>query len=193
MNIYVINRPDRPERLVHCREELRKQNLNAHYFEAVIAKPGWSGCATSHLAIMEKNRNEVAYMILEDDVLFLGDYHSAVEEALRELPPDWDMLSLGCSPQEPFERYSDHLFKMGKAWCLHAVIYHNRKGGATEFILNNTYNINKIDVFYSQEVYPKYNCYTIFPILSTQIQYQSDTCKRSDVSTIVKQYAKFCI
>jgi hypothetical protein len=193
MNLYIINRSDRPERLRHAREELRKQNLNAHLFEAIIDKPGWRGCRDSHLQLLEKNKKEVAWMCLEDDALFLGDFHSSVEQAIRELPPDWDLLSLGCSPQEPFKRYSEHLFEMGKAWCTQALIWRNREGGAVEHILKNRERINKIDVFFVEEVYKQFNCFVIFPLLVTQLQFPSDTCLRSDVSTIVKQFNKFCI
>jgi hypothetical protein len=131
--------------------------------------------------------------VLEDDVLFLGDYHTAVEQAMSELPSNWDMLLLGASPQEPFQKYSEHLFKMGKAWCLHAVIYHTRYNGAVEYILSNKNQIKKIDVFYSDFVYPNFNCFTITPMLCTQSdKFNSDNCKRSDVSTLLTNFNKYC-
>lgn len=192
MTTYLINREDRPQRLAHAREQLQTQNLNAHVFKAIVGSPGWKGCATSHLSIMERCRNEETFTVFEDDVLFLGDYHSAVELAMEELPHNWDLLSLGCSPQEPFERYSEHLFKMGKSFTTHAIIWHTRYNGAVEHILSHKRDIKKIDVFFSEFVYPNFNCFVSYPLLVTQAQFKSDTCTRSDVSTIEKNFNKYC-
>jgi len=193
MQSYIINRQDRPERLNHAREELSKQQLNARVFKAFITKPGWLGCRDSHLAVMEKCKEEDMFLILEDDILFLGDFHTALDEVSGELPSDWDCLFLGASPQEPFERYSPHLFKMGKAWCAHAIVWHNRPNGAIEYILSHKSDINKIDVFFANEIFPKFNCFLIYPLLVTQVQFKSDTCTRSDVSTIAKNYSLYVI
>jgi GR25 family glycosyltransferase involved in LPS biosynthesis len=194
MITYLINREDRPQRLAHAREQLQAQNLNAHVFKAIVGSPGWKGCRDSHVSLMERCRNEETFQILEDDVLFLGDYHSAVENAMWELPNEWDALFLGASPQEPFERYSEHLFKMGKAFTTHAIIWHTRYKGAVEFILSNKKDIHKIDVFFNDFIYSNFNCYCIYPLLCIQSgSFSSDTCKVSDVSTISKNYNLFCI
>ena len=67
---------------------------------------------------------------LEDDCVFrdLG----YLEQALSELPEDWDIVYLGANlvcwnngePQP--ERYSKHLFRIRNAWTTHAIGY-NRK------------------------------------------------------------------
>ena len=158
-----------------------------------MGTPGWKGCRDSHLAIMDKCSNEEMFQILEDDLLFLGDYYSAVERAMGELPPDWDALFLGCSPQEPFIKHSEHLFRMGKSYTTHAIIWRNRQKGAVEYILDNSDKIAKIDVFFAEHIYPNFNCFVIYPLLVTQTQFKSDTCTRSDVSTIQKNFNKYCI
>jgi GR25 family glycosyltransferase involved in LPS biosynthesis len=193
LKTYLINRDDRPERLAHAREELIKQNLNAHVFKAIVTSPGWIGCRDSHMHIMELCRNEVSFLILEDDVLFLHDFYENIMQAMEELPENWDALFLGASPQEPFERYSEHLFKMGKAYTTHAIIWHPRHEGAVEYILSHKHHIKKIDMFFTQEVFPKFNCFLINPLLVTQRQFKSDTCHNSDVSTIALNYNKYCI
>lgn len=188
-NVYVINREDRPERLGYIGWP------DANIFNAIITKPGWKGCRDSHLAIMNKCKNENEFFIFEDDVDFLWNspnFCNYFWNMISELPEDWDCLSLGLSPQEPFERYSEHLFKIGKAWCLHATMWNNREGGAVEYILTHKEEIGKIDVFLSEKVYPNFNCFVGYPILCTQKQFPSDTCGKSDVSTIVKNYNKYC-
>ncbi len=67
---------------------------------------------------------------LEDDCQFRELGH--LDQALSELPPDWDILYLGANlvcwnngePQP--ERFSDHLWRVRAAWTTHAVAYHQR-------------------------------------------------------------------
>ena len=193
MNIYVINRSDRPQRLSDVREELSSQNLNAHVFSAVIAKPGWVGCTESHLAIMEKCKGEKTYMILEDDVRFrFANIMWWVSGNMEALPSDWDCLYLGGSPQEPQEKYSDKLFRARHVKCTHAIVWNNRPNGAVEYILSHRSDIKKIDVYLANVIQMNFNCFLARPLLATQHQYLSDTCKKSDVSTIITNYFKYC-
>jgi hypothetical protein len=189
---YCINLDRRADKWAYARTEFERMGIRVKRFSAFDTRPGWVGCRDSHIAIMELCRGENMLTIYEDDVQFLATQQD-IALAFMELPADWDMLSLGCSPQEPFERYSEHLFKMGKAWTTHAIIWRNRKGGAVEYILANKDRIKKIDVFFAEEIYPQFNCFVAYPLAVTQTQFQSDTCKRSDVSTIITQYNKFCI
>ena len=194
MITYVINRSDRPQRLRDTIEELKRVDLNAKRFSAIINKRGWKGARDSHLAVMELCKDENMFMVLEDDVKFLSPPNGLIDTAMRQLPDDWDMLYLGCSPQKPQERYSDNLFRVNHAWCLHAVIWHNREGGAMEYMLNHRGDINKIDVYLSEVIHPLFNCFTIFPMVATQrVTGESDTCHRSDVSTIEINYTKYCV
>jgi GR25 family glycosyltransferase involved in LPS biosynthesis len=194
MNCHVINLDRRPERWIMVRDTLYDLGFKVTRFSAIDKKPGWCGCRDSHLALLESNRIEKYVLIFEDDIEFLVPKPiSSIYKCLDELPVDWDALFLGASPQEPFERYSERLFKMGKAFCTHAIIWHNRKGGAVEYILDHKDEIGKIDVFFSEHIYSNYNCFLIAPLLITQYQSRSDCCKRSDLSTIVKNYEKFCI
>jgi GR25 family glycosyltransferase involved in LPS biosynthesis len=195
MKSYVINLNRRPDRWVVVREELNSHGFNLTRFSAIDTKPGWRGCAASHLAIMEECKNEVAFFVWEDDVQFIYDKETTnlvLNKALQQIPSDWDCLFLGASPQEPQERYSDNLFRLKNAFCTHSILWHNREGGAMEYILKNRDKINKIDVFFSQEIFPIFNCYLVFPLLCSQHQTQSDCCKVSDLSTIAKNYAKYC-
>ena len=162
-------------------------------FSLVLAfdeKPGWVGCKKSHLYILRESSERI-FAVYEDDVQFLlGE--KDIRIAMDELPEDWDMLYLGASPQEPFYRYSPHLFKMGMSWTTHAIIWNRRQGGAIEYILQHEDEIGKIDVFLSEQVHPKFNCFLVSPLICTQKQTQSDCCKRSDLSSIVRNYNRYC-
>jgi GR25 family glycosyltransferase involved in LPS biosynthesis len=191
MKSYCINLNRRADRWVLVREEFAKQGLHVTRFTAIDEKPGWVGCRESHLAVMEICKDEEIFAVFEDDVTFIEDM-SYVNEAMSQLPKNWDALFLGASPQEPQERYSDNLFKLSNAWCTHSIIWHNRPNGAVEYILKHRQEIKKIDVFFSVAIYPNFNIFLMNPLICTQIQTQSDCCKRSDLSTIQFNYSKFC-
>ncbi len=191
MWVYCINLERRTDKLEYVKGEFARMGIKGvEYFKAFDTKPGWRGCRDSHLAIMELCKEGEMFCVFEDDVKFLTS--NELPNFFEELPLDWDCLFLGASPQEPFEQYSENLYKMGKAWTTHAIIWHNREGGAVEYILANKDRISKIDVFFVKEIYPKFNCFLTRPLVATQVQFQSDTCKRSDVSTIVTNYNKYC-
>jgi GR25 family glycosyltransferase involved in LPS biosynthesis len=196
MKTYVINRQDRPDRLHDVRIELENQGLNAHRFEAIIDKIGYKGCTKSHLAIMEQCQNNSQYLILEDDAEFLHPKTTTeliLKGALEQLPSDWDALFLGCSPQEPQERYSNNLFRLRKAKTSHAILWHNRPNGAVQYILSHKHDIKKWDRYLYEVIMPKFQVYCTYPMLITQKQSASNVSKRSDCSTILKNFNKYCI
>ncbi len=184
--IYCINLDRRKDKWLHAQEEFRKRDLSVQRFSAIDG--GWRGCRDSHLAVMDMHRKDQdeKHVTFEDDVLFLLD-------RTIEVSDKWDFLSFGCSPQEPLEQFSEDLFILNKkALCMHAYAINNRHG-LIDFVLNNRQNIGKIDVWFSENVYtnPAFKCYLSYPLICTQKQFSSDTCKVSDVSTIEKNYAKF--
>lgn len=195
MDVYLINRTDRPERRKHAMAQFEEQNINAHVFPAVIKKPGWEGCRDSHLGCLVRIlASEEMGLVCEDDVLFVESIDIAFE-AMCELPVDWDILYLGCSPQEPMIRYSEHLYRVTKAWCTHAMLWNPRPNGAMEFIFDadDRDEIGKFDVFLSEQVMPKFNVFCVYPLVATQAEFPSDIARRSDVSTIAKNFNRFAV
>ena len=192
---YVINRKDRPERWDAVSAEFQRVGLKPTRFDAVITTPGWCGCRDSHIQAMRlgMETGDGCFGVFEDDVKFLTDPREFLVEAIWQLPTGWDALFLGASPQEPFQRVSRSLFRMGKAFCTHAIIWNTRPGGAVDYILEHEGEIKKIDQYFSEQIYPNFRCYLASPLVATQIQYQSDTCGRSDVTTIVTNFLKYCI
>jgi GR25 family glycosyltransferase involved in LPS biosynthesis len=194
MKTIVIHRHDRPERLQDLVEHLRIIGWDSFsVFDAIIDKPGWKGCRDSHLAVMEDYKDEVMFLVLEDDVRFVENT-SEIVSSLFQLPQDWDCLFLGVNPQEPQKRYSKNLFKLSKSFCTHSIIWHPRKGGAVEYILEHKAEIEKIDVFFCEKIFPNFNCFLTEPLVCVQSsKYNSDTCKKSDVGQISKNYSKYCL
>jgi hypothetical protein len=198
MTNYLINLKRREDRLDSAKKEFAEQWMFVERVEAFDLLPGWLGCLRSHLWIISRQvfavnngEGDDVFAIYEDDVKFLYANTAYVAlQAFNELPPDWDMLYLGCSPQESFERYSEHLYKMGKNHTTHAIIWHYRPGGAIDYILSKDWDM-KYDLLLSEYIHPKFNCFCTYPLLATQHQTSSDCCKRSDLSTIEHNYKKY--
>lgn len=189
--IYVINRQDRPDRLSDIREQLSMQSLNAHRFQAI--EGGWRGCRESHLTLLEKCKDDKMFLILEDDCLFVNDINPYLQMAIEQMPVKWDMLMLGGSPQKPQKRYSDNLFTARDVLTTHAILWHPRFNGAVDWILHHKDYVQKWDDFLVEWIQSCFNCYITSPLICTQKQTKSDIARRSDVSTITRNYDKYCI
>jgi len=191
MKTWIINLDRRYDKWIYMRKELERVDILAtNRFSGIDTKPGWRGCRDSHMQILEANKNEPQLMVLEDDCKFLEDTRY-IDIAMRQLPPDWDILYLGCSPRQPQEAYSRNLFRIKNAVCLHAYIITNHNG-CIDYVLEHRQEIKKIDDFFATVVQEKFNCFCVYPLLVTQLQFSSDTCSRSDVSTIEKNFTTYC-
>lgn len=194
MEKYIINLDRRPDKWDYTVKEFKRIGVSKKdliRFSAFDTKPGWIGCRDSHLAIMELCRDNKMFSIFEDDVLFLWNKNDTPMPAIFEIE-DWDCVYLGASPREPQERFSENLFRLKNAYTTHAIIWNNRPNGAVEYILNHKNDIRKWDVYLAEIIQPNFNCFITSKLIATQKQFQSDTCTRSDVSTIEKNYNQYC-
>lgn len=98
-----------------------------------------------------------------------------LQKALDELPEDWDVLYLGANitdgvfgiKEYPPTRYSDHLYRVPKAWTSHAIGY-SRKMAET---IANFYPVGDYHIFdnwLNEFVLPKYKCYLVNPMVAFQ-------------------------
>lgn len=188
---YVINLDKRVERWYYVREHMAEMGIKVTRFPAIEAKPGWVGCRESHLEILQKTPIGDIIAIYEDDVKFLQPW-SVVFNAMNQLPEDWHCLYLGASPKEPQERYSENLFKLRNAHVTHAIVWNVRHKGAVEYLLTHKSDIRKWDDYLATAIQTNFNCFLCYPLVATQRQFSSDTCGRSDVSTIERNYNLYC-
>jgi hypothetical protein len=189
MKVFCINLDRRSDKWAYVRIEFERMDIRVIRITGIDIKPGWVGCREGHLQIIENNRDEGMCMVFEDDVKFLEPWET-IERALSQLPIGWDMLYLGASPKEPQKRYSQNLFRLKNAHCMHAYIINN-SNGCMDYVLDHRQNIKKIDDYFATEIQSRFDCFITYPMAVTQIQFSSDTCQRSDVSTIHKNYLKF--
>jgi glycosyl transferase, family 25 len=176
MKAYCINLPERPERW----EQFQKQKFPfpVERFLAIRDIPGWKGCAKSHLKLMGEIK-EFPCAIFEDDCLMLDSWER-VEEVMKQLPENWDMLYLGATLNEQLERYSENLFKLKNAFTTHCIIY--RDSRVIDFMLKSDID-RKIDVFITKEVHTRFNCFVTYPMIATQRAGISDIGEKSKYVT----------
>lgn len=76
-------------------EEIRKHNSELW---SSIGPKGAIGCGMSHLLCWERiaNSDKDYSIILEDDVYFLDDFEEQLANAMQNVPPDFDVLYIGC-------------------------------------------------------------------------------------------------
>lgn len=197
MKTFVINLAERTDRMARIKEQLNAAYEPYERFEAIRAKPGWVGCRDSHLAVLDKvkhmrwNDDYHFILVLEDDVLFTPEWAKTLLKVRMFTPIGWDMLYLGCSPQSPLKKWNDYLYVVKDSLTAHAILYNNRQRGVIDYILACRDDIKKIDVFYKDVIQEQFRCFVPTTLLATQWQSQSDTCKRSDVSTIQKNFEKY--
>ena len=171
MRAFIINLDSRPDRL----ESFLKQSFpfEVERFPGVVAERGQDGCAASHLAVIGR-QTDFPFVVFEDDCMLIRPW-SIVEEAMSQLPADWDALWLGAMVKQRLKRYSCNLYRLKRAYSLHAVIYNTKR--MVDYIVTQHYRTNgeNLDVFYCHEVQARFNCFITYPIVATQ---------RSDVSDI---------
>jgi hypothetical protein len=112
---------------------------------------------------------------LEDDCTFRDLSH--LENALGELPSDWDIVYLGANlilwnnGEVAPERFSKHLFRVSCAWTTHAIGY-NKK--CVPFILENQPDVSeRMFDNYLSDLLPRLNAYIVAPMVAWQRPHHS--------------------
>jgi len=192
MRAFVINCKNSTERLRLFREN--RFPFEVEVFEALEGTTPADRDFVSglyHLAIM-KAQTEFPFAVFEDDCLLLQPW-SIVEEAMSQLPREWDALWLGATLQRPIKRYSDNLFRLIGGHALHAVIYNSKP--MVDYMVSNFKRdkFKVLDVLTAYHAQLHFNCYITYPIVATQRSCMSDINGRylDNYNEIIKAYNKF--
>jgi GR25 family glycosyltransferase involved in LPS biosynthesis len=168
---HLINLDNRPDRLEQSMKELEKLGIEdkVERFPAIQNDEGWRGCLASHFQILRfaTYRNHSAF-IFEDDVEFIHDFRTTIEEASKELKDiKFDMFYLGGNICNTITQISPHLGKLSHAQSTHAY-------GISIDNINKILNIvnenqNKVlDLIYSENIIPYMKCYITIPMACAQ-------------------------
>tara|TARA_Y100000389_G_scaffold204994_1_gene261748 strand:- start:11274 stop:11993 length:720 start_codon:yes stop_codon:yes gene_type:complete len=175
---FIINLDNRPDRWNHIVKEFEYMEWEYHRFPG-INTGSHVGCAKSHMAVallgIEKNLDYL--MVCEDDIFFLPHAKQHLEDCLKALDKvEWDMFHLAPSLHRPLKMdRNDCLIslrdvppkeeKHTKIYGLSAVIY--KKSLLSEVLKwplvfkewNNDGMMQAIDTFFSDYIYPNFNCF----------------------------------
>jgi len=201
--IFIINLKHRTDRREHILREMKKQNItNYEFFDAVRPtteevndwnptfchhvmrdvhpnkfdnyRRGQLGCLKSHLGVIKLalSRSYKRILVLEDDTEFIQPF-SNFHTFCKPLK-DYDMLYLAGSHVQPYK-------KIPKMKYIVKITGTNTTGSycigekAMHFFVANIIRYSKeVDVFYSQEMHPIFNCYCIVPHMAKQLDGYSD-------------------
>lgn len=173
---YLINLPERKDRLQKSTDELNKYNIPFEVFEATKHEDGRIGIFLTLKKMFEQaigKNYKKPILSLEDDVRFLANPNLIMNDVMSQLPADFHMLFLGCNHNAPLtQKYSDCLIKVTKAKALHAVVYSME---AIELLLPHMEKFEKsIDRTTRDVLQPLGKSYCTYPMIATQYNGYSD-------------------
>lgn len=168
---YLINLPRRTDRLQVSQRILQHHGIDFELCEAIDLQNGADGIRQTMIGLFTHILNNTEYeriLILEDDVDFLyPDVCAAIDNAIKELPNDFDLLFLGANVYKPLLPYSRNLLKLTGAVANHAVVY--TRNVMQELLTLYTDNPKSItDSLIDAHIVSRGTCYIINPMLAIQ-------------------------
>lgn len=116
-------------------------------------------------------------LLFEDDIMPLishGTFHETMNNALQQLPNDWDLFYLGGNCASGLQKfYSPNLLPVKMMYATHATAYSKK---AMEFVVNKTIN-EPIDNCLVRDFQPNKKIFITYPMLFTQSANYSDIGK----------------
>lgn len=166
MQIKLLTTKNRTDRLITSLKHLRDNNIEPTVFYAIEDHDRKLSFNKSMKHLMDSH--EETLMLFEDDVELRSINH--FEEAISQLPTDWELCYLGANLVDHIERYSNNLFRTYGAWTTHAVIYNNPKKLCADY---DDMNI-MFDDWLRTNIHPRGKSFVISPMIAWQRPSQSD-------------------
>lgn len=189
MKAFVINLDSRPDRMERFKEN--QFPFEVERFPGVVASCGEDGCTYSHLKILSEQK-EFPFVVFEDDFVLLQPW-SLIEQAMTQLPPDWDGLWISSNLRRPIQKYSKNLYRLIGGYASHGIIYGSKK--MVDYILtyHNTPSGKNLDIFYCHRLQKIFNCYVVSPLAGTQLSDYSDIAQvhTDNYNDIIKNWKRF--
>lgn len=105
-NPLVINLDRRTDRMEQFDKQAKELGINYERLQAVEATDPVLGCKLSHIAALNKYDSQVIF-VFEDDAEFVEGFQESFDQAMANVPDDWDMLYFGAYllKKEPVNMY----------------------------------------------------------------------------------------
>jgi len=167
MIAHVINLDHRKDKWRSSMNELAP-HFNLERVSAIQHEWGWVGLWQTFKKIFKECDGDL--LIFEDDATYRG-WATNLEQAIQDLPSDWDMLMLGANIKDSrLDRISKNLVRTYGSWTTHAILYSHRFAKEMAEIDLDI----PIDEYFRTKVHPKGNSYICVPFLSFQRPSESD-------------------
>jgi len=120
-----------------------------------------------------KERDLSNCLIFEDDVKFINKPLEILEEAVKELPKDYDIFYLGANTEKTLYRVSAHLARLTFAYSTHAYCI-NKHLFERLYLMNLDPDVIHNDVEYNHFIVRNNKCYSPIPLIAVQRKSYSD-------------------
>lgn len=181
--IYVINLECRPDRLQEFTAMAKKNDFEFERFNAFDWKniPGdqekkraQDGCRLSHHAVIisAKTQGLKNVLIFEDDAFMRPYWRAMLGDALKDVPPDWEMFYLGYREVDHLIRVNPNLVRINQGWTTHAYAV-NASAFDKAAQVAKTFEY-ALDVAYADNVHKDGKCYGCSPGIAGQMNGISD-------------------
>ena len=177
--IFVINLPERTDRLLEIAEELEKWQIPYELRNAIKNENGAEGLRETVWNIIEEGvaNNWQSVLIFEDDCVFVescGNPNETMEQVVKQLPNMWQLLYLGGQVTNGFKlRHSPNLLLLDMCFATHAWAL---SLDAMKNIMSEGLE-SPIDNSVVKTIQPRGHTYITYPLLCTQRPGHSDIGK----------------
>jgi GR25 family glycosyltransferase involved in LPS biosynthesis len=181
-SIYVINLKERSDRRDHIIKELNKVECDNYIlFDAVNGGEipnnsrltnGMFGLVSTYLNIYEhwKNNKTGNITIIEDDCVFVDDFNEKINNYIKYVPDNWDMIYFGGNHNKHMgiktENINEYCLKLNHSFTAHCVIL---KDHVFEHLISEIKNFTIENDVVLANLQRVYNAYCSVNILATQI------------------------
>jgi len=182
--IFLINLPERRDRLEKSETELKKWNIPYQVIPAIKDEDGAKGLFRTMLDLFNSCMHFDRILVFEDDVKLLCDPSGYMPNVITQIDSRrWDLLYLGVNTHKPFPPFVDNnLLSITEGRSTHAVAYSNR--GILKVLKKAQHNRNlPFDMLLESLIQPEGNSYCTYPLIATQQADYSDIEKK-DVNPV---------
>lgn len=175
--IFVINLPDRIDRLLRVTKLLNNYGIPFEVFDATPHEVGYLGLAQTMRNLFVECRDVRQILVFEDDVQFVvppDELHDVMNKCLDDLTElNCQMFYLGLQHSQTFKKWiTPNLLLVEWGQSTHAVAYGRH---AMDFYLDHVIK-EPVDNFWVKNYQKYHTSFCSFPLLATQADGFSDIC-----------------
>jgi GR25 family glycosyltransferase involved in LPS biosynthesis len=188
MRSFCITLPETPERTDAAKKHFSERSVRVEFFNGIHGEtmglrtifcydatqycmgPKHIGCWLSHYMIWQALTIAAGdvFMILEDDVKFCDDWHIRLNQAMKDVPDDFDVLFIGscCCEDKPKTQINGEVWEVKWPFCNHAYVVARK---ALPIMLETQRKCyTQMDISLYHHTWPKLKVYTVLPRIADQ-------------------------